>query len=108
MALSKIPLGEILELYSQKCGIPKCETISGVNIFKRFMSSRNVGSDTSNYLIVPPGHFAFNLMHVGRDGKIPVAMNDTDSDVIVSSKYLVFRIIDESIMLKEYLYILMT
>jgi type I restriction enzyme S subunit len=72
------------------------------------MPSRNIGTDTSNYLIVPSGAFAFNLMHVGRDGKIPVAINDTDSDIVVSSAYFVFRVTDESVLLKEYLYIQMT
>ena len=108
MGLTKYQIGQLVEPISIKCGIPQCEWVSGVNIFKRFMPSRNVGADTSNYLVVPPGSFAFNLMHVGRDGKIPVAMNNTDSDVVVSSAYFVFRVIDESIMLKEYLYILMT
>ena len=108
MGLTKYQIGQLVEPISVKCGIPKCEWVSGVNIFKRFMPSRNVGADTSNYLVVPPGGFAFNLMHVGRDGKIPVAMNDTNSDVVVSSAYFVFRVVDESIMLKEYLYILMT
>jgi type I restriction enzyme S subunit len=108
MGLIKYQIGQLVEPISVKCGIPKCEWVSGVNIFKRFMPSRNVGADTSNYLVVPPGGFAFNLMHVGRDGKIPVAMNDTDSDVVVSSAYFVFRVTDECIILKEYLYVLMT
>ena len=108
MGLTKYRMGQLVEPISVKCGISNCDWVSGVNIFKRFMPSRNVGADTSNYLVVPTGAFAFNLMHVGRDGKIPVAMNDTDTDVVVSSAYFVFRVINEDIMLKEYLYILMT
>jgi len=108
MGLTKYPIGQLVEPLNIKCGIPKCDWVSGVNIYKRFMPSRNIGTDTSNYLIVPSGAFAFNLMHVGRDGKIPVAINDTDSDIVVSSAYFVFRVIDESVLLKEYLYIQMT
>jgi type I restriction enzyme S subunit len=108
MGLTKCSIGQLVEPISLKCGISQCEEVSGVNIYKRFMPSRNVGADTSNYLVVPQGGFAFNLMHVGRDGKIPVAMNDTDSNVIVSSAYFVFQVTDETIILKEYLYILMT
>jgi len=108
MGLTKYQIGQLVEPISIKCGIPKCDYVSGVNIFKKFMPSRNVGADTSKYLIVPPGGFAFNLMHVGRDGKIPVAMNDTETDIVVSGAYFVFRVINENIMLKEYLYILMT
>jgi type I restriction enzyme S subunit len=108
MGLCKYTLGELVELASIKCGIPQCETVSGINIFKRFMPSRNVGIDTSNYLVVPYGHFAFNLMHVGRDEKIPVAMNGTNEKVIVSSAYFVFKVIDERKLLKEYLYMIMS
>lgn len=107
MGLNRYPIGQLVEPLNIKCGIPKCDWVSGVNIYKRFIPSRNVGADTSNYLIVPPGAFAFNLMHVGRDGKIPVAINDTNADIVVSSAYFVFRVTDESVLLKEYLYIQM-
>lgn len=105
--MAKYTLGQLIEQYSQKCGIAKCETVAGINIYKQFMPSRNVGTDTSGYLVVPEGHFAFNLMHVGRDEKIPVALNDTGEDVIVSSAYFVFKVINEKIIKKEYLFILM-
>lgn len=108
MALSKTRLGSLVSLVSIKCGVAQHENISGINIYKRFMPSRNVGADTSKYLVVPKGCFAFNLMHVGRDQKIPVALNDTDDEVVVSGAYFVFRVIDEELLLKEYLYILMT
>lgn len=107
MGLTKFQLGQLVEPVSIKCGIPRCENVSGINIFKQFMPSRNIGADTSNYLVVPHGHFAFNLMHVGRDEKIPVAMNDSTEDIVVSSAYFVFRVIDENVILKEYLYIQM-
>lgn len=108
MGLTKVKIGKLVEPVSVKCGIPQCENVSGINIFKRFMPSRNVGADTSNYLIVPPGHFAFNLMHVGRDEKIPVAINDTEDDIIVSAAYFVFKVVDEETILKEYLNVVMT
>ena len=108
MRLIKYKLGELVEPVCIRCGIPQCEIVSGINIFKRFMSSRNVGADTSNYLIVPHGCFAFNLMHVGRDEKIPVAMNDTNENIIVSSAYFVFKVSDESNLLREYLYMMIS
>lgn len=107
MGLTKFRIGQLVEPVSIRCGISQCEYVSGVNISKQFMPSRNVGVDTSNYLVVPHGYFAFNLMHVGRDEKIPVAMNDTMKDVVVSSAYFVFKVIDERVLLKEYLYIQM-
>jgi len=108
MGLTRYKLKELVELASIRCGIQQCETISGINIFKRFMPSRNIGTDTSNYLVVPYGYFAFNLMHVGRDEKIPVAMNDTNKDIIVSPAYFVFKVIDERKLLKEYLYMIVS
>jgi len=107
MGLSKKKIGDLVEPVAIKCGIPQCEEVFGINIDKRFIPSRNVGADTSNYLVVPPEHFAFNLMHVGRDEKIPVALNDTKSNLIVSGAYFVFKITDEKTILKEYLRILM-
>lgn len=108
MGLNKIKIGSLVEPVSIKCGIPQYENVSGINIYKRFMPSRNIGADTSNYLIVPPGHFAFNLMHVGRDEKIPVAINNTEENVVVSGAYFAFKVIDEETLLKEYLNIIMT
>lgn len=108
MALSNQRIGKLVSLVSIKCGVSAHENISGINIYKRFMPSRNVGADTSKYLVVPKGCFAFNLMHVGRDQKIPVALNDADEEIVVSGAYFVFRVNDEEVLLKEYLYILMS
>ena len=72
------------------------------------MPSRNFGTDTTDYLVVRPGHFAFNLMHVGRDEKIPVALNDTEDDIVVSPAYFVFRVSSEEVISREYLYIAMS
>jgi len=108
MGLNNLKIGSFVDPVSMKCGIKQCEIVSGINILKQFMPSRNFGADTSNYLVVPPGGFAFNLMHVGRDEKIPVALNDTKDDVIVSPAYFVFRVSDEESILKEYFYIVMS
>ena len=108
MGLSKQKIRSFVEPVSIKCGLQQCETVSGINIYKQFMPSRNFGADTSNYSIVPPGCFAFNLMHVGRDEKIPVALNDTNQDIIVSPAYFVFKVSDEEIVKKEYLNIVMS
>ena len=48
----------------------------GVNIGKYFMPSvaNTIGTDLSNYKVVSRLQFACNLMHVGRDEALPVAM----------------------------------
>ena len=109
MGLSKHTIGEFVELFSARCGIPNLspEQVSGINIEKEFFEpARQVGEDTSNYKIVPPDYFACNLMHVGRDGVLPIALNHTSQNKYVSPAYSVFRI-DESQILKEYFFILL-
>lgn len=67
----------------------------GINIDKRFMPSvaNVIGTDLSAYKMVCKNQFACNLMHVGRDEKIPIAMHTDDNPIIVSPAYFVFEII---------------
>lgn len=108
MGLTKHKIGEFVSPVSIKCGDPNYNNVMGINIDKQFMPSRYVGADTSKYSVVPPNCFAFNLMHVGRDEKIPVALNNTEKNLVVSPAYFVFEIIDESIILPSYFYIFMS
>ena len=77
----------------------------GINIDKRFMPSvaNVVGTDLSVYKMVCKNQFACNLMHVGRDEKIPMAMHTNDNPIIVSPAYFVFEIIKTDELLAEYL-----
>lgn len=109
MALRKIRIGDYLELYSEKCNVPNLtvDDVSGINKEKEFFEpSKQVGGDTSNYKIVPPGYFACNLMHVGRDEVLPIAINKTEKNKIVSPAYTVFKLKDENTILSYYLFIL--
>lgn len=108
MALSKHKIEEFVKIQSIKCNDPIHLDVKGINIEKKFMSSRNVGSDTSKYLVVPPNSFACNLMHVGRDEKIPVALNNNDKDLVVSPAYFVFLIENEDLILRQYFYIILS
>lgn len=110
MALTKYKIGDLIESYSERCGIENLSPndISGISIDKEFLEpAKQVGDDTSAYKVVPPTYFACNLMHVGRDIVLPIALNHTNSNKIVSPAYSVFKIKDESILLKEYFYILL-
>ena len=110
MGLNKVKIGAFVELYSEACGIPNLTVndVSGVNRDKEFFEpSKQVGADTSKYKVVPPNYFACNLMHVGRDVVLPIALNHSGKNKIVSPAYTVFRITDESIILKEYFFILL-
>lgn len=79
--------------------------LMGINIGKYFMPSvaNVIGTDLSNYKIVEKGLFACNLMHVGRDEKMPIALLDTNEPIIVSPAYWVFGISDTTQLLPAYL-----
>ena len=104
----KYKLIELIEQVSVKCDIENHGNISGINIQKRFMPSKNSGSNTSNYKIVGHNQFACNLMHVGRDEKIPIALNFDNQEIVVSPAYTVFRVIDTSMVNIDYLNMIFT
>lgn len=110
MALTKYHIGDFVELHNVACNIPHLtpDEVSGVGRDKEFFEpSRQVGSDTTKYKVVPPQYFACNLMHVGRDIVLPIALNHTEHDKYVSPAYSIFCITDESIVLKEYFLMMM-
>ena len=110
MGLTKYKIGEFVEPYSQRCGIADLipEQVSGINIDKEFFEpAKQVGEDTSNYKVVPPNYFACNLMHVGRDYALPVALNRSNKDKYVSPAYTIFKLKDESVVLKDYFFIML-
>lgn len=110
MGLSRYRLGDFLKFYSKQCNMPDLteNDVSGVNKDKEFFEpSKQVGGNTSKYKIVPPNHFACNLMHVGRDKILPIALNHTKKEKIVSPAYTVFSIIDGTPLLADYFFIML-
>ena len=110
MALTKYHIRQFVDIYVETCGNPNLtvDDVSGVNSDKEFFEpSKQVGSDTSKYKIVPPQYFACNLMHVGRDVTLPIALNHTNKNKIVSPAYTVFRIIDGIGLLREYFFMML-
>ena len=77
----------------------------GINIDKFFMPSvaNIIGTDLSSYKLVNNMQFACNLMHVGRDEKIPMAMHNGEGPIIVSPAYYVFEVANTDILLPDYL-----
>lgn len=110
MALTRYYIGRFVETYIEVCGISDLSTddVSGVNRDKEFFEpSKQVGTDTSKYKVVPPNYFACNLMHVGRDVVLPVALNHTNHKKIVSPAYTVFKVIDNEKLLRDYFFIML-
>lgn len=107
MSLTRYRLGDLVSKYDKKIENPNLTVndVSGINSNKEFFEpSKQVGNDTSKYKVVPIGYFATNLMHVGRDIVLPVALNHSHKQKIVSPAYTVFRINTENKILKEYLF----
>ena len=77
----------------------------GINIEKYFMPSvaNVIGTDLSAYKMVSNMQFACNLMHVGRDEKIPMAMHKGEQPIIVSPAYFVFENSKPTELLSDYL-----
>ena len=77
----------------------------GINIDKYFMPSvaNVIGTDLSVYKLVSKKQYACNLMHVGRDEKIPMAIHIDDAPIIVSPAYFVFEVAEPNVLLPEYL-----
>lgn len=110
MKLTKCRIGDCVEVYNEACGNPNLtvDDVSGVNRDKEFFEpSKQVGSDTSKYKIVPPNYFACNLMHVGRDRLLPIALNHTNKNKYISPAYTVFRIKEDTSLIREYFFMML-
>lgn len=104
-----IRLGNYIEQFKHKCANNDA-IVSGVDINKQFIPTRaNLeGIDISRYYLVPPTFFACNLMHIGRDERLPIAYNNTSTNLVVTSAYNVFHVKKDKCddILNEYLYII--
>lgn len=86
-------LGSIIEPVRIRCGESNPKVV-GIDINHAFIPTRaNLsGVDTTKYLVVPEGCFACNLMHIGRDERIPLAYNNTGGNLVITPAYYVFRV----------------
>ncbi len=110
MILNKYKLGSLMIPYSEKSGIPNLTPyqVSGVNKDKEFFEpSHQIGENTSKYQVVPPCHFACNLMHVGRDKVLPIAYNHSKTIKYVSPAYSVFSLKEKCGVLDDYFFIML-
>lgn len=109
--MALIRLGDFIELYNQKCNIPNLtpDDVSGINRRREFFEpSRQVSGDTSNYKVVPPNYFACNLMHVGRDEVLPISLNKSSKNKVVSPAYTIFKLKNETRILADFLFMLVS
>lgn len=98
-------LGEYIRKVENKNKDMKILNLQGLSMSKEFRKSTSniVGTDLSKYKIVKQGQFCCDFMSVIRVHKLPVVLNNLGEDVIISPAYVVFEVIDESLLLPEYL-----
>ena len=79
--------------------------LRGLSMSKQFRPSTSniVGVDLGKYKIVDRNVFAFDPMSVIRVHRVPIAINDTDSKIIVSPAYLTFECRDKNLLDPRYL-----
>lgn len=100
-------LGDLISPISIKNSDLRTTDLRGVNYQKYFMPSvaNTVGVDLSAYKLVEKGLFACNLMHVGRDECLPIALHCEEQPIIVSPAYFTFQVKDENKILSEFLFL---
>jgi len=98
-------LGDYIQLVSNRNSDWAITNLLGVNIYKNFMPSvaNTSGVDLSKYKIIHKGQFATNIMHVNRDEILPVSLYQNEEPAIVSPAYMTFEVIDENVLLSEFL-----
>lgn len=98
-------LGDYIRLVSNRNSDWAITNLLGVNIYKNFMPSvaNTSGIDLSKYKVIQKGQFATNIMHVNRDEILPVALYQNEEPSIVSPAYMTFEVIDEKLLLPEFL-----
>lgn len=98
-------LGDYIRKVDLKNKDGKVLNLQGLSMTKEFRKSTSniIGTDLSKYKIVKNGQFCCDFMSVIRVHKLPVVLNSTGEDVIISPAYVVFEVIDENLILPEYL-----
>ena len=83
----------------------KVTNLLGLSIEKKFIPSiaNTIGTDMSAYKIVQPSQFAYVPVTSRNGEKITVALYDGEESAIISQAYTIFEIVDQDVLLPEYL-----
>lgn len=98
-------LSELVQLVDNRNKNKQVNNLLGINVDKVFMPSKaNVGeTDLSKYKLVQKEQFAYSAMQVGRDETVRVVLYSFDEPAIISPAYLVFEVINKTVVLPEFL-----
>lgn len=104
------PLGKFIEFFDLRAinheNELNLDSIKGISsISKDFIKTKAnlVGVVSDNYKVVEKDSFAYNPNTARMGDKIPIALNQSDEPVLVSSIYPTFKISKENELLPEYL-----
>ena len=100
-----VQVGALLKECEQRNADETYDDVRGINIEKRFIpsvASLN-GVNLAKYKVVCPGQFAYSSMQTGRDKCIRIALLQEDKPVVVSPAYSVLEVIDNRVVLPEYI-----
>ena len=98
-------IGDYIQLIDERNKNLEISNLLGINITKNYMPSvaNQTNLDLSKYKIIRNGRFACNIMHVGRDERLPISLYASDSPALVSPAYITFEVSDKTKLLPEYL-----
>lgn len=98
-------IGDYIRLVDERNNGLKVKTLLGLSITKQFIPSvaNIIGTDMENYKIIRKNQFACSIMQVRRDKKMPVALLKQIDEAIISQAYPVFEVIDNNVLLPDYL-----
>ena len=98
-------IGGFINLVDIRNSELKVKNLLGLTISKKFIPSvaNTVGTNMARYKIIKKNQFACSTMQVRRDKKMPIALLKDFDEAIISQAYPVFEVIDENILLPEYL-----
>lgn len=98
-------IGDLIQLVDQRNKDLSITHLVGLTINKKFIPSvaNTIGTDMANYKLIKKNQFACSTMQVRRDKKMPIALLKELDIAIISQAYPVFEVIDENVILPDYL-----
>lgn len=98
-------IGDLIQLVDQRNKDLAITHLVGLTINKKFIPSvaNIIGTDMGNYKLIRKNQFACSTMQVRRDKKMPIALLKEFDIAIISQAYPVFEVIDENVILPDYL-----
>lgn len=111
-SVKRVRLGEYVEFCDVRNGEGKytLDDVRGISTDKKFIPTQaNMdGVSLISYKVVNSNEFVYVADTSRRGDKIALSLNTTDTPILVSSIYTVFRCKDSNELLPEYLYLILS